>query len=64
MQEKVHTISAGSKSVYEIVESADNLTVTIKHAADHSRHVDLLYTALPRVIEALQAIQRSRQISG
>lgn len=64
MPKQPHHIYAGSRSVDEIIESDDTLTTTIRHTDEHSRHMSVICTALPSLIDVLQGIQQSRQTSG
>jgi bifunctional ADP-heptose synthase (sugar kinase/adenylyltransferase) len=54
--EKVQVIAAGSREVYEVVESGDGLLVTIRMAANHDHKIELANSAIPALIGALQKI--------
>jgi len=58
MAEKIHSISAGSTRLYEVVESEDGLLVTIREAEDHSHKIELIGSVLPTLIEVLQEIPK------
>jgi len=51
------TISAGSTPVYEIVETADRLTIIIRSVSSPDLQVHVMRAAVPRLVEALQKIQ-------
>jgi len=57
MPEEVHTIYAGSHPVYEVVKSADGLTVTIRLAENHDEKIDLMSSVLGTLIQTLREVQ-------
>ncbi len=54
MPEKIHTITAGSREVYELVESEDGLYLTIRDAANHDHQIRLTSSVVPILIQALK----------
>jgi hypothetical protein len=57
MPEIVHQIFAGSHPVYEVVKSADGLTVTIRSAEDHNKKIDLISSVVGTLINTLQKVK-------
>ena len=57
MPEIVHQIFAGSHPVYEVVKSADGVTVTIRSAEDHNKKIDLISSVVGTLINTLQKVK-------
>lgn len=58
MKEKIHVIHGGARRVYEVIESADEVSVTIRYAGDHKQQLTLLRSTVPDLAEVLKSIQR------
>jgi hypothetical protein len=57
MPEKIlNTIYAGSRPVYEIAESADGLTITVRSAESPDNQLRIIRTAVGVVADALMKI--------
>lgn len=56
MPEKIHVIAAGSRLTYEVVESEDGLSVTIRHAEDHEDNIVLIRSVIPTLVNVLREI--------
>lgn len=54
MPETVHQIFAGRHPVYDVVKSADGMTITIRMSEDHSKKIDLIPSVVGTLIEVLQ----------
>lgn len=58
MNDKIHVVKGGSRSVYEVIESADDVSVTIRYAGDHEEKLTLLKSTVPGLADALKEIVR------
>jgi hypothetical protein len=58
MPEVVRQIFAGSHPVYDIVKSADGLTITIRSSEDHTKKIDLISSVVGTLIKTLQEIEK------
>lgn len=60
MPEKLlNTIYAGSTPVYEIVESDDGLTITVRSADSPDNQLRMIRTAVGTLVDALRRIEPS-----
>lgn len=60
MPEKLlNTIYAGSTPVYEIVESEDGLTITVRSAESPDNQLRMIRTAVGTLADALRRIEPS-----
>ena len=57
MAEKIHGISAGRHTLYEIVESEDGVSVVIREAENPDHQITLIRSVLPTLIEVLRGIK-------
>lgn len=58
MSEKVHVVKGGARPVYEVIESADDISVTIRYAGDHKEKLTLLKSTVPSLADVLKEITR------
>lgn len=58
VSEKVHVVRGGSRPVYEVIESADEVSVTIRYAGDHKQQLTLLRSTVPSLADVLREIVR------
>jgi len=61
MPEIMRQIFAGSHPVYDIVKSADGVTITIRHSEDHTKKIDLISSVVGTLIKTLQEIEKASQ---
>jgi hypothetical protein len=59
MPEIMRQIFAGSHPVYDIVKSADGLTITIRSTEDHSKKIDLISSVVGTLVRTLQEVERA-----
>jgi len=59
MPEIMRQIFAGSHPVYDIVKSADGLTITIRSTEDHSKKIDLISSVVETLIRTLQEVEKA-----
>jgi len=60
MPEKIlNTVYAGSTPVYEVVESEDGLTITVRSADSPDNQLRMIRTAVGTVADALRKIEPS-----
>jgi hypothetical protein len=57
MPEIMRQIVAGRHPVYDIVKSADGLTITIRSTEDHSKKIDLISSVVGTLVRSLQEIE-------
>lgn len=58
MDEKIHVVKGGARPVYEVIESADEVSVTIRYAGDHKEKLTLLKSTVPSLADVLKEITR------
>lgn len=58
VNEKIHVVKGGARPVYEVIESADEVSVTIRYAGDHKEKLTLLKSTVPSLAEVLKEIVR------
>jgi len=58
VDEKIHVVKGGARSVYEVIESADDVSVTIRYAGDHKEKLTLLKSTVPSLADVLKEIVR------
>jgi hypothetical protein len=56
MPERVYTIAAGNRPIYEVVKSENGLNFTIRYAAEPERKFELASSAIPDLIKVLQEL--------
>jgi hypothetical protein len=61
MPEIVRQILAGRHPVYDIVKSADGLTITIRSTGDHSKKIDLISSVVGTLARTLQEIETASE---
>jgi hypothetical protein len=61
---KIHVVRGGARSVYEVIESADDVSVTIRYAGDHKEKLTLLKSTVPSLADTLSEITRKMAGSG
>jgi hypothetical protein len=59
MPEIMRQIFAGRHPVYDIVKSADGLTITIRSTEDHSKKIDLISSVVGTLVRTLQEIEKA-----
>ena len=61
MPDKIHTITAGNRPVYEVVEPEDGDSITIRYVAtDRPEQVSIPVQALPNLVRILEGIRDRR----
>jgi predicted CopG family antitoxin len=58
VDEKIHVVKRGARSVYEVIESADEVSVTIRYAGDRKQQLTLLRSTVPSLADVLKEIVR------
>ena len=58
VDEKIHVVRGGARPVYEVIESADEVSVTIRYAGDHKEKLTLLKSTVPSLADVLKEIVR------
>jgi hypothetical protein len=58
VDEKIHVVKGGSRPVYEVIESADEVSVTIRYAGDHKEKLTILKSTVPSLADVLKEIAR------
>jgi len=53
----VETISAGRHPVYDVLVTESG-SIRIRHSEDHQKHIDLISSVVPTLVNALQKAQR------
>ena len=61
MDDKIHVVRGGARPVYEVIESADDVSVTIRYAGDHKEKLTLLKSTVPSLAEVLKEITRKSE---
>jgi len=56
MDEKTHTISFDRRSVYEVVENADEVSLTIRETESPNKSVTILRSMVPNLINILRPL--------
>jgi hypothetical protein len=56
VDEKIHIVKGGARPVYEVIESADEVSVTIRYAGDRKQQLTLLRSTVPSLAEVLKEI--------
>ena len=56
MNEKIHTIAAGSRSVYEIVENSDTVSLTIRETQHPEKCITILRSMVATLIGVLKPL--------
>jgi hypothetical protein len=54
MNEKIHTIGDGSRSIFEIVENSDTVSLTIRETQHPERRITIMRTMVPALIARLK----------
>ncbi len=54
--DKVHIVRGGARPVYEVIESADDVSVTIRYAGDHKEKLTLLKSTVHGLADTLREI--------
>jgi hypothetical protein len=63
VNEKIHVVKGGARPVYEVIESADEVSVTIRYAGDHKSQLTLLRSTVPNLAAVLKEIQAKSEES-
>ncbi len=58
VDDKIHIVRGGARPVYEVIESADEVSVTIRYAGDHKEKLTLLRSTVPSLADVLKEIVR------
>jgi len=58
VDDKIHVVRGGARPVYEVIESADDVSVTIRYAGDHKEKLTLLKSTVPSLADVLSEITR------
>jgi hypothetical protein len=58
VDDKIHVVKRGARNVYEVIESADEVSVTIRYAGDHKEKLTLLKSTVPSLADVLKEIVR------
>jgi hypothetical protein len=58
VDEKIHVVKGGARPMYEVIESADEVSVTIRYAGDHKEQLTLLRSTVPSLADLLTQIVR------
>ena len=58
VDDKIHVVRGGARPVYEVIESADDVSVTIRYAGDHKEKLTLLKSTVPSLADVLTEITR------
>ena len=58
VDDKIHVVRGGARPVYEVIESADDVSVTIRYAGDHKEKLTLLKSTVPSLADTLSEITR------
>jgi hypothetical protein len=56
--DKIHVVRGGARPVYEVIESEDEVSVTIRYAGDHKEKLTLLRSTVPSLADLLKEIVR------
>jgi hypothetical protein len=58
VDDKVHVVRGGARPLYEVIESADEVSLTIRYAGDHKEKLTLLKSTVPVLADVLKEIMR------
>jgi len=61
MTDKIHVIYGGARPLYEVIESEDEVSVTIRYAGDHKERIRLHRSGVAALVNALKDIKPAAQ---
>ena len=57
MEAKTHVVYGGARALYEVIESGDEISVTIRYAGDHNDQIRLHRSGVAALVKVLRDIQ-------
>jgi hypothetical protein len=59
MPEIIRQVTAGRHPVYDVVKSADGMTITIRSSEDHTKKIDLIPSVVDTLVRILQEVKKA-----
>jgi hypothetical protein len=59
MKTKTHVVYGGARALYEVIESDDEVSVTIRYAGDHEDKIRLHRSGVAALVQVLKDVKPS-----